>query len=39
MNKIDFEDNGELEEFYLSMIAEEVDVEGAKTHSHEDAWK
>lgn len=37
MSKIDFD--AELEDFYLSRIAEEVDVEGAKTYSHEDAWK
>jgi hypothetical protein len=27
------------EDYYLSKIAEEYDVQGAKTYSHEDAWK
>lgn len=27
------------EDFYLSKIAEKLDVENAKTHDHEDAWK
>lgn len=27
------------EDLYLSRVAEKVDVAGAKTHSHEDAWK
>ncbi len=39
MSKIDFDDEEEFEEFYLSMLAEEVDTEGAKIYSHEDAWK
>ena len=27
------------EDFYLSKVAEKNDINGAKTHSHEDAWK
>jgi hypothetical protein len=27
------------EDFYLSKIAKELDVKGAKTYGHEDAWK
>ena len=27
------------EDLYLSKIAEKLDVDGAKTHSHKDTWK
>jgi hypothetical protein len=27
------------EDYFLSKIAAEADKQGAKTHSHEDAWK
>lgn len=27
------------EDFYLSKIADKIDIKGAKTYSHEDAWK
>lgn len=27
------------EDFYLSEVAKKLDVKGAKTYSHEDAWK
>jgi predicted DNA-binding protein len=27
------------EDVYLSKIAEKIDVEGKKTHSHENVWK
>lgn len=27
------------EDFYLSKIAEKIDVQGVKTYGHDDAWK
>ncbi len=27
------------EDFYLSKVAEKLDVKGAQTYSHDDAWK
>ena len=27
------------EDFYLSKVAEKIDRQGAKTYSHDDAWK
>jgi predicted DNA-binding protein len=27
------------EDYYLSKVAEKSDIHGAKTYSHEDAWK
>lgn len=27
------------EDFYLSKLAEKIDIKGAKTYSHEEAWK
>ncbi len=27
------------EDFYLSKLAEKLDIEGAKTYSHDDVWK
>lgn len=27
------------EDFYISKLAEKIDKEGAKTYSHDDAWK
>ena len=27
------------EDFYLSKVAQELDKEGAKTYSHDEAWK
>lgn len=27
------------EDFYLSKVAERIDIEGAKTYGHDDAWK
>jgi hypothetical protein len=27
------------EDFYLSQVAEKIDVNGTKTHSHDEAWK
>jgi ATP-dependent protease HslVU (ClpYQ) peptidase subunit len=27
------------EDFYLSKLAEQNDIEGAKTYSHDEAWK
>lgn len=27
------------EDFYLSKVAEKIDIQGTKTYSHDDAWK
>lgn len=27
------------EDFYLAKLAEKLDIEGAKTYSHDDVWK